>query len=248
LINKYVGLTLGLLLFWPQLLLAANLSFESTSQQVGLLELYTSEGCSSCPAAEHWLNALQEKDGLWHNFIPIALHVDYWDYIGWKDRFASPHYSETQWQYAREKSLKTVYTPGFVYNGREWHNFFEKRFDKFPKGKMPGILKMQTDAQYATVQFIPKNFTGEKLQINLVLLGFELETDITAGENRGKKLPHDFVVLGLSQANLMANTDHYKARLEIPGSAIKSTRYGIAAWINNAQNQTPVQAVGGWLR
>jgi hypothetical protein len=97
--------------------------YESSSRQTALLELYTSEGCSSCPPTDRWMSALENEPGLWNEFIPIALHVDYWDYIGWKDRFVSLEYSARQRQYAQEQSLKTVYTPGFVYNGNEWRNW-----------------------------------------------------------------------------------------------------------------------------
>ena len=58
------------------------INYESSSYQTALLELYTSEGCNSCPPADRWLSSLQNELGLWKEFIPIALHVDYWDYIG----------------------------------------------------------------------------------------------------------------------------------------------------------------------
>ena len=70
--------------------LAAETRFESGPQQISLVELYTSEGCSSCPPAEAWLSRLKEEPGLWKNFVPIAFHVDYWDRLGWRDRFSSP--------------------------------------------------------------------------------------------------------------------------------------------------------------
>ena len=95
-----------IILLTVQTLSAENFKFESTSQQTALLELYTSEGCSSCPPADRWLSKLKNEEGLWTRFIPVALHVDYWDYIGWKDRFASPEYSNRQRKYAKEQSLK----------------------------------------------------------------------------------------------------------------------------------------------
>ena len=109
-------------------------SFKSATEQTGMLELYTSEGCSSCPPADSWLSSLKNEDGLWREFIPLAFHVDYWDYIGWKDRFASPKNSNRQRQYARGQSLKTVYTPGFLYNGEEWRGWFIRRFIDLPEG------------------------------------------------------------------------------------------------------------------
>lgn len=237
----------GLITLLPQVLVAATVSFESTNKQIALLELYTSEGCSSCPPADRWLSSLEKEDGLWQSFIPIALHVDYWDYIGWKDRFASSDYSARQRQYASEHSLKTVYTPGFVYNGKEWRNWFAKKSLGFPEGNMPGVLKLEINDQQVSIEFMPTKFSHKKLEVNLALLGFDLETEVKAGENRGKKLPHNFVVLAVNQANLKANENQYMTQLDIPVSTIKASRFGIVAWINDSHNQMPLQTVGGWL-
>jgi hypothetical protein len=68
------------------------INYESRSYQTTLLKLYTSKDCNSCPPADRWLSSLQNEPSLWREFIPIALHIDYWDYIGRKDRFASPAY------------------------------------------------------------------------------------------------------------------------------------------------------------
>ena len=86
-------------------------SFSSSVERVALVELYTSEGCSSCPPADRWLSQLNSSDKLWDNFVPVAFHVDYWDYIGWKDRFASKAYSQRQRRYAKEQGERTVYNP-----------------------------------------------------------------------------------------------------------------------------------------
>ena len=75
-------------------------TFESNNEQVSLIELYTSEGCSSCPPAERWLSKLADDESLWSHFVPLAFHVDYWDYIGWKDPYASKEYSQRQRRYA----------------------------------------------------------------------------------------------------------------------------------------------------
>ena len=71
---------------------AETIRFLSHDVQTNLVELYTSEGCSSCPPADRWLSKLRNSEQLWKGFVPLAFHVDYWDYIGWKDRFASPIY------------------------------------------------------------------------------------------------------------------------------------------------------------
>src|SRR4051794_21790628 len=68
--------------------------FESQERQTTFLELYTSEGCSSCPPAEAWLNQLSKSPVLWKDFVPTAFHVDYWDHLGWRDRWAAKEFSE----------------------------------------------------------------------------------------------------------------------------------------------------------
>jgi hypothetical protein len=94
----------------PLAVVAGPLEFESSAARVSLLELYTSEGCSSCPPADRFVNGLKSDRRLWREVVPVAFHVDYWDYIGWQDRFASPQYSERQRSYARSGYVKGVYT------------------------------------------------------------------------------------------------------------------------------------------
>ncbi|MEP4194182.1 MAG: DUF1223 domain-containing protein [Aliishimia sp.] len=78
-----------------------------------VIELYTSQGCSSCPPADALLHKLAQRDDV----IPLALHVDYWDYIGWKDIFADPEHAQRQRRYARVAGRRSVYTPQMIVNG-----------------------------------------------------------------------------------------------------------------------------------
>jgi hypothetical protein len=86
--------------------------FESGANKVHLLELFTSEGCSSCPPAEEWLTKLKQNPGLWRDFVPVAFHVDYWDHLGWRDRFAAKEWTARQQMYATRWKAESVYTPG----------------------------------------------------------------------------------------------------------------------------------------
>src|SRR5438034_11825938 len=88
-------------------------TFESGETQSTLIELFTSEGCSSCPPAEKWLSVLKSNPDLWKKIIPVAFHVDYWDRLGSRDRLAKPEFTSRQPRYAAAWGGDSVYTPGF---------------------------------------------------------------------------------------------------------------------------------------
>ena len=93
----------------------AAISVPATAQSPVVVELFTSQGCSSCPPADKLMHELAKRDDV----IALALHVDYWDYIGWKDVFAQPEFTARQRAYARLGNRKMIYTPQMVINGRD---------------------------------------------------------------------------------------------------------------------------------
>src|SRR5438132_8079399 len=101
--------------------LRAEVTLHSGPAQVALIELYTNEGCSSCPPAEKWLGELRGDAELWRRFVPVAFHVNYWDHLGWHDVLATKAYTEREYRYADTWRAPSVYTPCFVRNGQEWH-------------------------------------------------------------------------------------------------------------------------------
>jgi hypothetical protein len=101
-------------LMMPSPLCAADAAFESGPRKTRLLELFTSEGCSSCPPAETWLSTLKDERGLWRDFVPLAFHVDYWDRLGWRDPFAAKAWTQRQYAHSTRWKSGSVYTPGFV--------------------------------------------------------------------------------------------------------------------------------------
>ena len=220
--------------------------FESAQQRTALVELYTSEGCSSCPPADRWLSGLQQHKDLWRTFVPIAFHVDYWDYIGWPDRFADPRYSQRQRQYAQQHGERVVYTPGVRRAGDEWRFW---RFADDPgvsEGPAVGQLSVQVAKTGAfTAAFTPaSDLISAPLQLTVAILGMDLETSVERGENRGRTLHHDFVVL--AQASFSSSDNRWQA--DLPVSAINAPQYALAAWISSPTSLTPLQATGGFLR
>src|SRR5208282_1119235 len=119
--------------------------------------LYTSEGCSSCPPAEAWLSGLQDSPRLWKDFAPVAFHVDYWNYLGWKDAWSDAAFSERQWTFAQRWQSKSIYTPEFVFNGREWHNWFAGKNGPSSGGRLTGILTViSTNTNRWQASFVPE--------------------------------------------------------------------------------------------
>ena len=232
--------------------------FSSTKNMTQVLELYTSEGCSSCPPADQWLSSWVDHPDLWQAIIPLAFHVDYWNYIGWTDRFALPAYSDRQRRYQSTGGIRSVYTPGFVLNGKEWRSWFRNRDQNqiTPSNATPGILKIDISEPHFSAQFTPdaKSPTQHRsaTQLHVALLGFGLNSAITAGENRGEKLQHDFVVLALKHYSTNDKNDQRDKPLAWQGALParsplqhQAQRLAWVAWISGPDQQ-PVQATGGW--
>ncbi len=221
----------------------AEQTFSSGDKPVSVVELYTSEGCSSCPPADKWLSKLQNHKGLWTDFIPMAFHVDYWDYIGWKDPYASRANSQRQRRYAAEYRERTVYTPGIRRNGKEWREWRYGADLVQSNLESVGVLSLQMQDDYS----FEAEFSSEQaqtMQLNIAVLGMGLSQDVTRGENQGRTLEHDFVVLGTSS---FASADQGKWSGQLPKPKADADRYAVVAWVSEAGRQSPVQATGGLL-
>lgn len=169
--------------------------FSSSKQQATVVELYTSEGCSSCPPADHWLSSLKSDSRLFKTLIPMAFHVDYWDELGWPDRFASKQFSQRQRKLVQQGLISQVYTPGLVVNSQEWRGWFNGERELTLMTEPAGQLTAQYDDDELVVKFSEQ----QQYELNVAVLGMGLATEVKAGENRGRHLQHDFVVLELYQ-------------------------------------------------
>ncbi|MSU24552.1 MAG: DUF1223 domain-containing protein [Opitutus sp.] len=168
----------------------------SGPERVALIELYTSEGCSSCPPAERWLGTLRDDPALWKNFVPVAFHVDYWNRLGWPDRFATREFTARQYAQAAAWSSGSVYTPCFVREGVEWRPRGEKI--SAPVGALAGALTASYDGAVLRAEFAPAlPRAGERFEIYAALLGGGIVSKVTGGENSGETLRHEFVALAL---------------------------------------------------
>src|SRR5436309_3675840 len=192
---------------------AADRTFESGPEQVRVLELFTSEGCSSCPPAEAWLSKLKAEPGLWKEFVPLAFHVDYWDRLGWRDPFASKEWTARQYQYSESWKSESVYTPGFVLNGREWLD----RNVPAASNEKPGVLKLSVTNGKLTAEFTSSEHPTKGLDLHVAALAFDVTTKIGAGENTGRNLKQDFVVLSLANEKMNAGKAELAFNLDSRG-------------------------------
>jgi len=223
---------------------AEELSYSSGEQQNILIELYTSEGCNSCPPAEEYLNSLKQDADLWRSYIPVAFHVNYWDYLGWRDRYADAAYGERQAWYARRRNLRTVYTPAFVVNGKAWRPGWINRQLPEKSVETAGELKVSINGQLLTASYAAMHSTTEMLTLNIAVLGMGLMSHIKAGENKGRNAQHEFVVVGYK--SLAGNNGLWSTRLPAVHNK-EAKQYALAVWVSRSNDPSPLQAVGGVL-
>jgi hypothetical protein len=227
---------------------AEPMTFESGPAQTTLLELFTSEGCSSCPPAEKWLSGLKSNQDLWKKVIPVAFHVDYWDRLGWRDRFAKPEFTSRQQRYAAAWGGDSVYTPGFVVNGKEWRGWLGGNVTPTSSTKV-GVLRVSCgDDGKLSATFVPNTTQSRPLALNVALLGNDLESDVRRGENSGRKLRHDFVALQLAKSEMTNQGNLWTGTVLLSSNAGADKATAVAAWIQSGETAPPIQATGGWLK
>jgi hypothetical protein len=223
--------------------------FRSSVKQTALLELYTSEGCSSCPPADAWLTGLKNSPGLWKDYVPVAWHVDYWDSLGWRDPWSNDEFSDRQRAYAAAWHSESIYTPALVLNGKEWQPWLRPKDGPPASNIETGVLTVNSsDQRHWQVQFLPVAHDNTHFQVYAALLACGLGSDVKAGENNRRHLNHDFVVLSLVDQYLPGHTNEFQGKLELDASGkIQGRQTAMAFWVTHVNDLQPVQAVGGWL-
>ena len=190
------------------------------------------------------MSELATHPDLWTRYVPVVFHVDYWDRLGWKDPFASSTYTRRQYAYAAYHRMRSVYTPGFFINGKEWKGFFEQT-------KLPVVERNQVTLS-GTWNQGSVNISISKAKNNpiyhAVVLGSGFVTSIKRGENAGRRLQGDFTVLAY-KIHRPKKTSHSTATIEFKSTDLAQTapRLGFAIWCTEGSSPLPVAAAGSWL-
>jgi hypothetical protein len=221
----------------------AETTLRSGPQRASLLELYTSEGCSSCPPAEAWLDGLKSDSRLWREVVPVAFHVDYWDNLGWKDRFAKQQYTARQQAYSIAWGSSSVYTPGFVLDGQEWQGWFSGNPLPAADNESAGKLEVKIASKTASIEFAGSSGLKE-IDAYVAPLEMNVSSDVLSGENRGRRLAHSFLALSLTKQRISNENGVFKADIPFDYPAANA----IAVWVTAPKSVQPLQAVGGYLR
>lgn len=226
----------------------------SGAHTAALVELYTSEGCSSCPPADHWLSSLQAHGYAFERVVPLSLHVDYWDYIGWKDPYAKREFSQRQRKLTQLQRLALVYTPQVMLQGRDFRGWGTTAFDA-------AVARINAQPAKARIELAIRGAKAAGLSVEaraslversqhehaaLYLASYHnrLVSRVDAGENRGRILEHDFVVLEWQGPFGFGADGRLAERRELPllpkASAAES---GVVAFVQNRRSAEVLQAL-----
>ena len=187
---------------------AGECRLESPEHRITLVELYTSEGCNSCPPADRWLSGLPQQGVSPDIAVLLAFHVDYWNQLGWPDRFSRATFSDRQRDVAARASSGVIYTPQLVVDGRDLrqgYNIDHLRTKLAAINREKGQAKIRADIHRSTneVQIsaeveVLSPSAGQGAQAWIAAFENGLSSRVTAGENAGKRLNHDYVVRELA--------------------------------------------------
>ena len=228
----------------------AACSVKSGPETAALVELYTSEGCSSCPPADVELRRIRGAMGPSATVVPLSLHVDYWDYIGWKDPFSQPAFGKRQRRLVEVNRESVVYTPHFFVGGVEvgsWRsrlpdqvraqNARPARADIAVKARVGADGKLVVEAEAATKASTPS------AALYLAVTESGLETKVPRGENAGATLAHDYVVrLWIGPLPLADGAVHVRRDIALPASWNR-TRLDVVGFVENDSTGDVLQAV-----
>ena len=217
-----------------------------------LVELYTSEGCDSCPPADRWLAANFARNGDAVRPLALAFHVDYWDRLGWTDRFAQPAWTERQYATMRANRAAFVYTPQVLLQGHEFTAWRRGNpnatIDEIAHRPARAAIEISATSEgdrvaVTAIGQVTDAAARRDATLSIAYVDSGLVSDVKAGENRGVRLTHDYVVRALrsSSASPANGALSLTTRFSRPGEA--GMVPALVAFIQNSANGDVLQAV-----
>jgi hypothetical protein len=226
----------------------------SGAHTTALVELYTSEGCDTCPPADHWLSSLFSRGFRPDQVVPLALHVDYWDYIGWKDPFGRAEFSVRQRKLAAMRRPVIVYTPQVLLQGEDFRRWGSDDF-------VDQVTRINARAARARIALTIRAIEPKAIRADLSAMLFDpaqqknaavflaayenrLASEVKEGENRGKRLEHDFVVrewIGPISFGDTLKVEESRALPLLPG--VNARNLGVAAFVQDRSTSEVLQAL-----
>lgn len=225
---------------------------KSGKETVPLIELYTSEGCSSCPPADRWLSTTVPAGATGANAIALAFHVDYWDRLGWKDRFASAASTERQYAMARANRTRLVYTPQVMVQGHDFPDWHGKgsaaAFAAVAAKPARARIAVEAEAQHGTIAVkatasVPVGADRKNTALFVALTDSRLVSEVKAGENAGVRLTHDHVVRTLSGGAPVSAGGDAAASIALPIPSEAGSATTVVAFVQNTETGAVLQAL-----
>jgi len=248
--NRRVNAILAIALLMPTVSFAAC-DVKSGPKAAALVELYTSEGCSSCPPADKQLSQFPSREYSFGQIVPISLHVDYWDYIGWKEPFAQPKFSERQSWLVRTNGHKTVFTPHFFVSGtevRDWRADLGDQLKRVLAEPAGASIRVQAESGASGTLAVAASATAprspEQLALFVALTEDKITSSVSAGENRGVTLAHDHVVREWI-GPIALNGGHAEIKQAVTArSNWNAAQLGVVGFVQDMRTGHVLQAVG----
>jgi hypothetical protein len=233
--------------------LGARCEARSGPHTTALVELYTSEGCDSCPPADRWLQGLAGRGLAPGKVVPLSLHVNYWDYIGWKDPFAQQRFADRQRKLAQVMRARIVYTPQVLLQGRDFRGWGGQAFEE-------AVARINAQPARAAISLALETGQGDTFMVRawaellepgpeadaaLYVASYEnrLRSRVAAGENRGRTLSHDYVVFEwLGPLPFAGGRAEERRALPLLPKAVPANS-GVAAFVQNRRTTEVLQAL-----
>lgn len=216
-----------------------------------VVELYTSEGCSSCPPADDWLRQLGASLNRDFSAVPLAFHVDYWNYLGWPDPYSRPAFTARQRQAAANNRRRTIYTPAFLVDGRETRggaavvrSIESANAQKAQARVAVRVVRRDDGAGIRALIEVDNNAPGASVYAaHVAVYENGITRRIGAGENRGRTLKHDFVVRHWSAPIFIRRgVNRSEVDVDIPADWNRPN-LGLAVVVQNRRTFRTLQAV-----